>query len=228
MPAKRVKKQIGKRIMFFSAHPDDEIGGAGGFIVKTLWGNGAVKFVLCVDPSEPRMDASAAAERKTRLGEFAKVAKALKAESSFLDLPHYPPVSYGTILPCVREIRAFKPDIVLILQEEEYHTEHQLIARIVKRAVWHAGRQAFPKCGAPHKVAEIWECEGDRPVAQPNHFEDISDVVEEKRKIFLLYGSQQARKDLTSAFLGLNRFRGVMYKKGHYAEAFRVSTFFYG
>ncbi|KKU91059.1 MAG: hypothetical protein UY23_C0004G0004 [Candidatus Jorgensenbacteria bacterium GW2011_GWA1_48_11] len=217
-----------KRILFFSAHPDDEIGAAGGLILKTLKNGGLVKLVLCVDPSEPRPDSSPEKERETRLNEFRQVAEKIGAEHNFLNFTHYPRVSRETILPCVKEIRSFRPDIVLMIQEEDYHTEHRTIAKIVKRAVWHAGRSAFPECGEPHKTKELWEAEGDRPMFAPNHLEDISAVIEEKRNIFLLYDSQQARKNLASAFIGLNHFRGVMYKKGEFAEAFRTTDFFYG
>uniref|UniRef100_A0A7C4S204 PIG-L family deacetylase n=1 Tax=candidate division WOR-3 bacterium TaxID=2052148 RepID=A0A7C4S204_UNCW3 len=217
-----------KKIMFFSAHPDDEIAGAGGFMLKILKRKGKIKLVLCIDPAEPRFDIDEKKEREQRLKEFEMVAKKLKAEWSFLNFPHYPSISYETILPCVTEIRKFKPDIVLILQENDYHTEHQLVAKIVKRAVWHASRNAFPQCGKPHLTKEIWETDGDRPLFDPNHFEDISEVIEEKKKLFLLYDSQQKRKDLISAIEGLNRFRGIMYKKGRFAEAFKITRFFYG
>ena len=217
-----------QRIMFFSAHPDDEIAGAGGVLIKTIKNGGAVKLVLCIDPAEPRFEHSGEIERNTRLREYKTVAKKLKAQWSFLDFPHYPQLSYETVLPCVKEIRQFKPDLVIILQEQDYHSEHNLVARIVKRAVWHSARSAFPKCGKPHKVKGLWEAEGDRPIFEPNHFEDITEVIEEKKSIFHAYSSQVLRKPLVDAFVGINRYRGVMYKKGNYAEAFKTTDFFYG
>ncbi|MBI2587556.1 PIG-L family deacetylase [Candidatus Amesbacteria bacterium] len=216
------------KVMFFSAHPDDEIAGAGGTLIKTTKNGGAVKLVLCIDPAEPRFDHSGKTEREVRLKEFKIVAKKLKAEWSFLNFPHYPQLSYQTVLPCVKEIRAFQPDIVIILQELDYHSEHALIAKIVKRAVWHSGRSAFPQYGVPHKVNELWEAEGDRPIFEPNHFENITEEIDQKKSIFHAYGSQVQRKPLVDAFLGINRYRGVMYKKGDYAEAFKTSDFFYG
>ncbi len=215
------------KVMFFSAHPDDETT-ALGFILKVIKKGGKVKLVLCIDPGEERFDRSYEEDREIRLKEFEKLAKALKAEWSYLAFPHYPQVSRETILPCVKEIRNFKPDIVLCLQEDDYHTEHQMVAKIVKRAVWHAGRNAFPQWGKPHKVSELWEVEGDRPMAHPNHLEDITEVIKEKEKILKIYDSQIKIKDLISAILGLNRFRGVMYKKGDYAEAYKITKFFYG
>ena len=218
-----------KRAIFFSAHPDDELGGAGGLLLKIMANGGAVHLVLCIDPAEPRMDGTMAQEEcAMRVNEFQVVAKAIGASSTLLKFSRYPGLSYTTILPCVRAIRTFRPDAVIILQEDEYHTEHALVARIVKRAVWHAGRAAFPECGASHKTESVWEAEGDRPMHDPNHLEDISEVVLRKTDLFELYGSQQKRKDLVAASLGLNKFRGVMYKRGTYAEAFKITDFFYG
>ncbi|MCS7201106.1 MAG: PIG-L family deacetylase [Patescibacteria group bacterium] len=217
-----------KRLIFFSAHPDDEVAGAGGLMLKALKQGVRIKLVLCIDPAEPRFEWDEETERNRRLDEFKIVADRLKAKWSYLNFPHYPEINYTTILPCVKEIREFRPEIVIILQENDYHTEHQIVARIVKRAVWHAGRNAFPDCGRPHLVREIWESDGDRPLFDPNYFVDISDVISEKRKLFLAYGSQQKRKDLISAIEGLNRFRGIMYKKGKFAEAFKITHFFYG
>ncbi|HEV7423729.1 MAG TPA: PIG-L family deacetylase [Candidatus Paceibacterota bacterium] len=220
--------KLKRRVLFFSAHPDDELAGAGGFLLKILKEGGKVKLVLCIDPSEPRMDIDLKTERDTRLKEFKKVSKSMGAEDVFLNFSRYPALTRETILSCVKEIRSFKPDIVMMIQEGDYHTEHQMIAKIVKRAVWHAGRSAFPECGKPYKVEVLWEAEGDRPLNEPNHFEDISSVAARKGSLFLLYGSQQARKDLASAVLGLNAFRGIMYKKGRFAEAFKTTEFFYG
>ncbi len=217
-----------KRVMFFSAHPDDELAGAGGFILKTLENDGKVSLVLCIDPAEPRINFDLKTEREVRLKEFRNLAKSIGAESTFLNFSHYPVLSYETILPCVKEIRLFKPHIVIILQEDDYHTEHKIIAKIIKRAVWHAGRSAFPECGKPFKVDSLWEADGDRPINEPNYFEDISDFANKKESLFSIYSSQQARKDLASASLGLNAFRGIMYKKGRFAEAFKITQFFYG
>lgn len=216
------------RVMFFSAHPDDELASTGGFMIKNIKNGGKVKMVLCIDPSSPRFDTTAETEKQTRLNEYEKVAKNLGAESKFLNFGHYPALSYEHILPCVKEIRIFKPDIVIMLQENDYHTEHQMIAKIVKRAVWHASRAAFPECGKPHQVKQIWEAEGDRPMPDPNHHVDITKEIKAKLKTFLLYASQQKRKNLASAFEGINRYHGVMYKKGEYAEAYKVTEFFYG
>jgi LmbE family N-acetylglucosaminyl deacetylase len=216
------------RIMFFSAHPDDEIGSAGGFLIKQKKSGAVIRLVLCLDPGEPRFDIKETEEKNIRLDEFKKTAEKLGAEYSFLNFERYPVLNRKTVFACVKEIRSFKPNIVLIIQENDYHTDHQLVARIVKRAVWHASRNTFPELGLPHRVEKIMEAEGDRPMFEPNHLEDITSEIETKMQLLGLYESQTARKNLAEAIEGLNKFRGIMYKCGKYAEAFKITTFYYG
>ena len=70
--------------------------------------------------------------------------------------------------------------------------------------------------------------EGDKPMSNIDFLRDISDVIDQKKQLLSLYDSQTKQKDLISAMEGLNRFRGVMYKTGNYAEAFKITEFFYG
>lgn len=216
------------RILSFSAHPDDEIGGAGGLLLQAKNSGSVLKLVLCLDPAEPRLDKSASQERKLRLSEFRTVAKLLDCDSSYLGLDRYPKVELENILPLVEEIRKFKPDIVLTLSDEEYHPDHRAIATLTKEAIWQAGRNAFPRFGKPFKTRTLLQYEADKPMPNVDFLRDISDVIEDKKKLLGLYGSQIQRKDLISAVEGLNRFRGIMYKAGDYAEAFKISEFFYG
>ncbi len=216
------------RILFFSAHPDDEVGGAGGFLIKSKRAGAEVRLVLCINPYEKRPGSSEEVESQTRLDEFKMAADKIGAEWSFLNLDRFPQVNRDNFLPLVREIRDFKPDIVMTLQEDDYHTEHRMVAQLVKRAVWHASRNAFPDLGEPHQVRQLWFAEGDRPMPDPNHLEDITEVVKDKEKVFAVYTSQLKRKKLIEAFIGLNRFRGLMYKRGEYAEAFKITDFWYG
>lgn len=214
--------------MSFSAHPDDEIGGAGGFLIQTKRDGANLKLVLCLDPGEERFDCTLREERATRLKEFTMVARSLGAKSAYLGLPRYTAVSPKTILPLVKVIREFRPEIVLTLSEQEYHPDHKVVAALTKEAVWQASRQAFPQCGKPWRVSTLLQYEADNPMQNFTFLRDISDVINEKKRILRRYGSQVSRKDLVAAVEGLNRFRGIMYKAGDYAEAFKASQFFYG
>ncbi len=216
------------RVLSLSAHPDDEIGGAGGLLLQARQGGAILKLVLCLDPSESRLDLSPDQEKEARLDEFQKVAGLLDCAWAYLGMPRYPAVNMDTILPVVKEIREFKPDIVLTLSEQDYHPDHRAVCAITKEAIWQAGRNAFPECGQPHKTKTLIQYEADKPMSDISFLRDISDVMDQKRQLLGLYDSQVKRKDLIAAVEGLNRFRGVMYKAGAYAEAFKVGEFFYG
>ena len=216
------------RILSFSAHPDDDIGGAGGFLLQAKKNNALIKLALCLDPAEERINATAKQERVTRIAEFEMAATQLGAEFSYLGLPRYPLLNLENLLPLIKEIRDFRPRVILAPSEEEYHRDHRTVYELVKTAAWQAGRNAFPGCGLPWKTRSLLQYEADNPMRNPTIIRDISDVMEEKKKLLSSYSSQIRRKDLVSAVEGLNRFRGIMYKKGVYAEAFKISEFFYG
>lgn len=217
-----------KKILFFSAHPDDEIAGAGGLFIKANQNDSKIKLVLCIDPSEHRLDTSPEKERATRLSEYQKIARHLNATNSYLGLSKYPNLSWENIAPLVKEVRDFKPDIVITLSKDERHTEHKMVNELVMRAVWHAGRPAFPDLGEPHKTQTILESEADAPMQEPSFLLDITDFIEEKKKLMNGYESQVNRKDLATACEGINAFRGHMYRKGTHAEAYKIKEFYYG
>lgn len=217
-----------KRILSFSAHPDDEVGGAGGLLLQAQNAGAEVRLVLCLDPAESRIDTSAEDERKARLKEFEEVTQVLKASSGYIGLPRYPRIEFQNILPLVKEIRNFRPDIVLTLSDQEYHPDHRAVAALTKEAIWQAGRNVFPEYGKPFSTKTLLQYEADNPMQSPDFLRDISDVMEQKRTLIEIYASQVRRKNLVDAVAGLNRFRGVMYKTGEYAEEFKVREFFYG
>jgi LmbE family N-acetylglucosaminyl deacetylase len=217
-----------KKIIFFSAHPDDEAAGAGGLLLKAKKEGATIKLVLVIDPKEKRFDISEEAERETRLEEFKATAEAFGASHAYLGIPKYPLLSPEHIAPILKEIREFKPDILMMLGTDEHHTEHRQVNDLVMQAVWHAGRPAFPHLGEVHKTQTILECEADNPMREPNFLVDITEFMEEKKCIIGGYCSQVKRKDLVTAIEGLNAFRGHMYRKGAYAEAYKIKEFYYG
>ncbi|HYF04905.1 MAG TPA: PIG-L family deacetylase [Patescibacteria group bacterium] len=218
----------GLKILSISAHPDDEIGGAGGFLVAAKKGGARFHFVLALTPCEDRFECDEKEEQAQRLREFDDVADYFAANTSYLDIDRYPQMTMENICLLVKEIRAYKPDLILTPSNEEHHSDHRALYNLTKEAIWQAGRAAFPGLGEPHKTRTWLSYETDNAIAQPNFLFDITDHWEDKKNIFELYRSQTGRKDLVSALLGLNRFRGIMFKGGEYAEAYNIKEFFYG
>jgi len=64
---------------------------------------------------------------------------------------------------------------------------------------------------------EVWSALGN-----PSHYIDISDVVEEKKRLIAFYESQVAQVDYVSKVIGLNCFRGMLvYPAISYAEVYQ-------
>ena len=65
---------------------------------------------------------------------------------------------------------------------------------------------------------EVWSA-----LSTPSHYLDISNVVEEKKKLISFYESQTAQLDYMSKAIGLNCFRGLLpYPAVDYAEAYEL------
>lgn len=63
---------------------------------------------------------------------------------------------------------------------------------------------------------EVWST-----LSNPSHYINISDVVDEKKRLIAFYESQVAQVDYVSKAIGLNCFRGMLaYPAVQYAEAY--------
>jgi LmbE family N-acetylglucosaminyl deacetylase len=217
-----------KRVLSISAHPDDEVGGAGGFLLQAQKQGAKIHLVLAIDPGEERREHSFEEERQKRLKEFEKVGTILHAQTTYLGFPRYVFPSVDRIRPLIKVMRKFRPDIVLTLSDEERHIDHRAVATLTKKAIWHSGRNIFPEYGKPFRTQLLLQYEADNPMQDITFLRDISDVAEKKRALITLYASQMQRKDLAEASLSLNRFRGLMFKSGTYSESFKANSFFYG
>lgn len=64
---------------------------------------------------------------------------------------------------------------------------------------------------------EVWSA-----LSSPSHYIDISDIVDEKKRLIGLYQSQTSQVDYVSKTIGLNCFRGMLvYPAVRYAEAYQ-------
>jgi N-acetylglucosamine malate deacetylase 1 len=89
----------------------------------------------------------------------------------------------------VWEIRELRPAIVLLPYWEDRHPDHGAACRIVEDAAFFSGLRKFDTGQEPHRPAELvyymqsWEFE-------PSFIVDISEVMEEKKRVLRGYESQ--------------------------------------
>lgn len=209
-------------ILCISAHPDDEVGGVGGTLLKFKRAGARLTLVLLTSGEMPDGEAASRLS-ETRIGEFQAVARELGATAKFLNFVRYFQFSLETLIPLVREIRATKPSIVFAPSTSEEAPEHVMAGRLAKEACRMTRRSKLFSLGQPWRVSELREYELDNAMTTFDLLEDISDVIDEKKKLFNLYASQTSNKDYVSAFVDLNQYRGITKRTGRFAEAFRIN-----
>jgi len=127
----------GRRLLCFGAHPDDcEIKSAG---LAALWtrAGGQARFVALTDGSAGHHEMVGEALVRRRRAEAAAGARAAGADSVILDNAD------GMLMPTlenrfrvIREIRLFRPDVIVCPRTNDYHPDHRYTGVIVADACY--------------------------------------------------------------------------------------------
>lgn len=220
-----MQKKKPLNIVVFSPHPDDDLIGCGGSIIKHLQAGNNVAIVYVTSG-----DAGSLTYTKRELGVLRE--QEAKAAADFLGitdltfmryLDGYLTYNQETLVAMISLIRKKRPDVVYTPHGLDGHKDHSTTFDIVKEAVIRASGPWFQECaGAPHKVGmflcyEVWT-----PLQEVSYTEDISDVVEKKIQALCLHVSQIKDIQYDEAIKGLNRYRGAMTGVGKYAECFKI------
>ncbi len=201
------------RILVVCPHPDDEMLGAGGFMIKNA------KHIDCLCMASAgvktqKIDAEPRAD--LRIKEFHKVMDTIGVKNRWIFK------TFG-IPPMCDQIQNYFDDYCKILDLKKYdyiflpnpddnHPEHQFITnKLFKKILHHNGYNPDTQI----VFYEVW-----RPIPFPHLFYDISDVAKKKFKVIGLYKSQNGWIKYPFRIEGLNRYRGMLSNNIDYAEAF--------
>jgi LmbE family N-acetylglucosaminyl deacetylase len=212
------------KVMVFAAHPDDDLIGCGGSIVKHV--KSGVRVIVVYMTSG---DSGSIVVPKERIAEIREEevkdsAKILGTEATFLKQPDgYLEYNKKNLIEVTNLIRKLKPDWVYIHHKNDGHPDHQTTFKIVKEAVRRAADSCFQDCHkTPHKVSRVLCYEVWTPLSEFNFSVDISEFMPQKLKALRMHKSQLKLVKYDEAVEGLNRYRGAMTGKGKYAEVFDV------
>lgn len=185
------------RALVFAPHPDDEVFGCGGAIMRHVQHNTPVHVIIVSDGT---YGVSAEAENDHAIQRQNESITA--AQELGYGIPafwHYPDrqVSYSEkliqhILASIREIDA---DLVYAPSVLEMHPDHRTLGMAVSEAVRRIGkltRVAFYEVGVP---------------LHPNLLLDISDLVTRKSAAMACFSSQNAKQRYDQHIAALNRYR---------------------
>jgi LmbE family N-acetylglucosaminyl deacetylase len=125
------------RLLVLGAHPDDAEFHAGGLIVRYREAGHMVKMVSLTNGQAGHFDTSRTADEMAaiRRAEAAAAGAVIGAEYVTWDIPD------GELQPTlevrervIREIRTFRPDLVLTHRSNDYHPDHRAVGQLVQDA----------------------------------------------------------------------------------------------
>lgn len=221
-----------RNVLCFSPHPDDEILGCGGSLIKAL-SIGCEVHVCYLSLGEygnPKF-------KPKQLAAIRK--KEALTVSKFLGIPLKNIIFLGiadnqisrhdlkSIKEIIRLVRIIKPDLVYLPHELEQSFDHSEANGLIMRALDMAGSNnffEFGKCAWWVKSVlayEVWT-----PLERYQYTEDISDFIDKKIGALKIYKSQTSQSGNVSNFVGdngkhLSAYRAAM-TLGDHREAFQV------
>lgn len=218
---------MNKKILVVAAHPDDELIGPGGTLIKHIQ-RGDVVYCLILGEGIMARDNADSTEVKM-LHERARFAGKIIGfqEMTFADFPDnaFDTVSLLKIAKVVEgQLEKIKPDIVYTHHEYDLNVDHKLAFQ----AVLTACRPCNPDCPRELYTFETlssteWQSKNYQQF-QPNLYVDISAVIEKKIKALQEYTSELRLYPHSRSVEGvriLAQYRGLE-SYIHFAEAFML------
>ena len=220
-----------KKILCFAPHPDDEILGCGGSLIKAI-NRGDDVFICYLTLGEQGSSKLSPSKLKNvRKKESLSVCK-------FLDIPssnvYYLGIADNNIdchdLKSMKKIialiRKINPNLVYMPHRGENYHDHQQASLLIQRASDMSGSNNFNLQGCAWWVDNILAYEVSTPMEIYQYAEDISDVIDKKIEALKLYSSQTMKEGNTSDFISekskfLSGYRASM-TIGEYREVFQV------
>ncbi len=210
-----------RKLLFINAHPDDDSTIAGTMISLVQNGWSVMEYV-CTDGAiaqKEKGDKNNLA--KIRIKEIEKFSKLIGAKK-----PRVFPlgekmlsINDKIVFDIIRNIRSFRPDVIVLHGSDDYHFEHRLSYQIGLLATENAFRKALPKLGERIADAIILEADGLNLMHNPLINFDISSVYREKMSILEKSYGKRIGGDLMRFESGVTQTRGSRIGVEH-AEVF--------
>jgi len=192
------------RILVLAPHPDDESIGCGGLLLKYP---GQCDVVVLTDGRYGGLSGQSETDTiSTRKVEFENAMTYAGVKSWF-----FLGVEDGKLsenFAKFAELNLSGYDAIFVPAPGENHEDHACVYDFLRKLKPQAQIYGY----------EVWSALGS-----PSHYIDISDVVDEKKRLIAFHESQTAQVDYVSKAVGLNCFRGMLvYPALPYAEAYEL------
>lgn len=211
------------KIVAVSPHPDDEVIGCGGALIKHARAGHEVTVITFGERLGNPLEADLteadyrreSEEALSTLGVTRHVALELKARDFA--------VTHALLMRLVTELRRERPNIVYLPHEGEDDAEHRQTHHATLEALWMAQSTYFESYGPPMPAPEmVLAYEVWTPLPRFQYVEDVSDVIDQKVEAMRCYRSQLRHGSWDQAIRGLAAYRGAITRAGGHAEVYGV------
>ncbi len=198
-------------ILIIAPHPDDEILGCGGSMIKYIDRKHRVG-VLYLSSGDKQED--------VREREANEVCDFLGVRDRFFLRLNGQSFNSGpeNIEQLHTVFAEFSPNVVFCCHDQDSDKEHKVAAQLVMESYWRFN--ALPNIR--RRISGLISYEVHKPLASYNLVEDITGQFDRKMKALSLYKSQLSKSNLDLAIGGLNQYRGEMHENSRYAEVFQI------
>ena len=211
-----------ERVLTLSAHPDDDVFGAGGLLARLARSAEAVRAIVMTGGEAQEPGESGSADPEVRRREAREAAGELGIRDAvFWDFPDRGLAARRDDLAgrLRRAVLEFRPDLVLAPSPCEIHPDHRALAEALYEIV------ATARAGDAEYETLRWVRIAFYEITQPflpNALVPIGENGEAKRRAIARFASQAAIRDYAGAVEGLNAYRGLTLEGGGAAESFRL------
>ncbi len=220
------------KILCIAPHPDDEILGCGGSLIKAKKNN--YEISLCYlsygEGASPKYSLDEL--KKIRKNESLKVCAKLGVKKTNIffmgigdnKINHNSLKDFKSLMSIIRKV---KPNVVFIPDDKDLYNDHREAALLSKRSLDMAGSNNFLKKNEnPWWVDNVLEYEVSRPLSDFQYSVEVSEEIDDKISLLSLYKSQTKKEGNVSDLVSdkaryLSGYRAA-FSVGEYREVFRV------
>ena len=203
---------LSNKFLIITAHPDDLEAGCGGLVSKIISNGGSVTNLILVKPS---VEQNPNRDEQIVKNELEKSKSVLNFDTIIYDTPLHdngrPNLTISNNLVSYAESCINNHNILISHWREDHHQDHKVcydVARSISRKNFD---QFWCMDEPPYNLHyKQFNC---------NHYVDITDHVDQKRKALESYGSY-FNKDSIETIINYNKYRGSFLGENKVAETF--------
>lgn len=212
-------------ILVFAPHPDDDLIGCGGSMVRHRKSGHHLTVVYMTSGEAGSLNHGKEELAGLREQEARKAADILGIHDLIFlrNADGYLAYDRDNLIRLTGLVREKMPQIVYIPHAREGHKDHMITHELVVEAVRRARGPWFQECtGQPWAVEALLCYEVWTPLQEISYVEDITAVIALKIKALRQHRSQLRDISYDQAVQCLNRYRGITTGRGQYCECFQV------